>query len=590
MDQKDEVKSKVDIVEVISSYVPLKKAGRNFAGLCPFHSEKTPSFMVSPDRQVFKCFGCGVSGDVFSFLEKVEGWGFRETLEELAKRVGVKLVTSVPTARGKEKEKLIEIHKLAAKFYSYLLTDHKVGNVARTYLEKRGIKKDIWQKYGLGYAPGGWENLRDFFVKHGFGSDDVAGSGLVIARQGRDVSYYDRFRNRLVFPLKDDKGVVLGFSGRVIGQETNNEPKYVNSPETLIFNKGSLLFGMDIAKSAIRQKDEAILVEGEFDALSLFQAGYENVVASKGTALTEKQVVILSRICSNVALCFDADLAGDAAARRGIELLDASGINVRVVGLNEFKDPDEFAQKDPKGLVDALKNAQNVYEFFLKSATSRYNPKSVDGKRKIGQEIIPVVAKITDDIVRAHFIDRISKELDLDSSLVASAVEKKTPINLDEKVPQILAEETKKVISLEEYFLGLFLIQNRPAKQFYELLDVGDFKDGEAQSFWKWLRVIMSNSKYPGITKALVELPETLGSFVDGLYLINAAPAFSDKELWAGEVIKAAARIKEIALKRKLKKLSIRIKVAEENADLVLISKLAQKFDSMSRKLKEKII
>ncbi|OGD83703.1 DNA primase, partial [Candidatus Curtissbacteria bacterium RBG_13_40_7] len=372
MDQKDEVKSKVDIVEIISGYLPLKKAGRNFAGLCPFHSEKTPSFMISPDRQVFKCFGCGESGDVFTFLEKIEGWEFRETLEELAKRVGVKLERFAPTSSSKLKEKLLEISKLASTFYRHLLEKHPAGEKARQYLLKRGIKKPIWEKYSLGYSPAGWENSLQFLTKRGFSIPDIAASGLVVAREetsrisSQSGGYYDRFRDRLIFPLKDSRGTVLGFAGRVMGI---GEPKYLNSPDTPIFNKGSLLFGLDVAREFIRKENETVLVEGKFDVLSANQAGVGHVVASKGTALTDKQVAQLGRLCETVSICFDTDLAGDAAARRGIELLDLAGVNVKVVGLGKYKDPDEYIKTDVSGFKSAIKKAMNIYDYFIQSAS-----------------------------------------------------------------------------------------------------------------------------------------------------------------------------------------------------------------------------
>ncbi|MBI2012765.1 DNA primase [Candidatus Curtissbacteria bacterium] len=433
MDQVDEVKSKVDIVEIISSYLPLRKAGRNFAALCPFHSEKTPSFMVSPERQVFKCFGCSEAGDVFTFLEKMEGWDFRETLEELAKRVGVKLTYTGGFGKTKIKDKLVEINNLVAKFYAHVLNKHPLGETARKYLKRRGIRKNIWEKFGLGYAPGGWENALNFLTKRGLALEDVATAGLLVSRDAGRQSYYDRFRERLIFPLKDSRGTILGFSGRIIEPETlrrgsvqaRNEAKYVNSPETPIFTKGSILFGLDVARGAIRDKGEAILVEGEFDVLSSASAGVQNVIASKGTALTDRQVAIVGRICENVVLCFDTDLAGDAAARRGIELLDLAGVNIRVATLGRYKDPDEFAQKDPTGFAKAIRGAGGVYDYLIDSAAERHDPHDPVGKKKIGKEIMPTLARISDDLVRAHYIEKLAKLLDLEATLVASAIEKK---------------------------------------------------------------------------------------------------------------------------------------------------------------------
>ena len=430
MDQKEEVKTKTDIVEVISSYISLKRAGRNFSGLCPFHGEKTPSFMVSAERQVFKCFGCGEGGDVFTFLEKMEGYDFREALTELAKRVGVTLKSFKPSEQSHLKDKILAVNEIAERFYSYILLKHKKGEPARQYLKERGINEDVWKKYGLGFAPEGWENAISFLKKRNFSDGDVAASGLVIARErthdksppaGRQ-GYYDRFRNRLIFPLRDGRGVTLGFSGRLIDMGNGKEPKYLNSPETEVFHKGSMLFGLDIARDEIRSKNETLLVEGEFDALSAHQIGIKNVVASKGTALTEKQIATLSRLSENVALCFDTDLAGDKASRRGIELMDMAGLTVKVVKLGKFKDPDEFCQKDSAGFSRAVLGASNIYDYFLESTTKRYDGSTADGQKKIGREILPILSKITDDMVRAHYVGKLAKVLVVDISLVSVAV------------------------------------------------------------------------------------------------------------------------------------------------------------------------
>ena len=418
IDQVDEIKNKVDIVEIISSYIPLKKMGRNLGGLCPFHGEKTPSFMVSPERQSFKCFGCGEGGDVFTFMEKIEGWDFRETLEELAKRAGVKLTDQKVSRGSKVREKLIDINNLVSKFYSHILDNHPSGKVARDYLVNRGVDETLWKKFGLGYSPDGWENTYNFLKKRGFAEPDIALSGLVVGRErnaGRS-SFYDRFRGRIMFPIKDSRGTILGFSGRVL--KDAKEAKYINSPETPIFNKGSLLFGLDLARTAIRDKNETVLVEGEFDVISAHKAGVTNTVASKGTALTEKQVATIARLCENVALCFDMDLAGDAASRRGIELLDMAGLTVKVVRLSGGKDPDELAQKDPKGFTKAIEQAVNVYDYLIDSACERNDTKTADGKKKIGREVLSVIAKISDDLVRGHYETKLGKILDLDFAFI----------------------------------------------------------------------------------------------------------------------------------------------------------------------------
>lgn len=585
MDQKDEVKSKVDIVELISSYIPLKKAGRNFSGLCPFHSEKTPSFMVSAERQVFKCFGCAEGGDVFSFLQKIEGYDFPEALGELAKRAGVTLRAYKPTGATQYKEKILEINELARKFYSYVLLKHKKGEIARKYLEKRGISPDLWKKYSLGFAPDGWENTISFLKKRNFSVGDVAASGLIIAKErSTDKSYYDRFRNRLIFPIKDSRGVTLGFSGRVIEA---GEPKYLNSPETEVFHKGSLLYGLDVARDAIREANETLLVEGEFDVLSAREAGIKNVVASKGTALSDKQIAVLSRLCEKVALCFDTDLAGDRASRRGIELMDMAGLTVHVVRLGEYKDPDEFCQKDAEGFKKAIKGAVNIYDYFIDSALARFDAAAADGKKKIGAEILPILSKITDDLVRAHYVSKLSKVLDLDVNLVAAAVEKRQENVGASGVSVPVGDSGTKVgLTLEENFLALILLADQISKAFLEKLSEADFEKKEASRFWGWLRDTIRASKTRNTDKLLANLPKDLIGFVDNLYLVNVGGEFIDQDDLEKELVKISDRIKGNSLKRKLAEISAKIKKAEEGADTRTLDALSLEFNKISKNLK----
>src|SRR3989344_3230404 len=598
-DQVAEVKSKVDIVEVISSYIPLKKTGRNFAALCPFHSEKTPSLMISPERQVFKCFGCGEASDVFTFLEKMEGWDFRETLEELAKRTGVKLKSFGSSPVTKLKEKIFAINKLASKFYSFILLEHSQGKIARDYLSGRGIKKSSWEKFGLGYAPAGWENILKFLEKKGFSHPEIATSGLVVARQRENSArakstiqggYYDRFRERIIFPINDAKGQTLGYSARLIGE--SREAKYINSPDTPIFNKGSVLFGIDIARGAIRDKNQAVLVEGEFDVISAVQAGIENIVASKGTALTDKQVVLLKRYCESVILAFDTDLAGDLAARRGIELLDHADITVNVASLGKYQDPDQFCQKDPAGFKKALSVSVNIYDFFIDSAIRRHDSTSALGKKNIGREVIPVISKITDDMVRAHYIEKLAKVLNLETALVADAVSKnRSDFFAQEPVQtspskQEGQNEKKAQISKEDYFLALFVLPKEIDAKILSMVSPEDFEKDEARKFWMWIGDIIKTSKTNSQETLFKKLPRGLAGFVDYLFLININPAFSERELWVLEIVKIADSLKRMSIKRKLADISGHLRKAQSAGDQGQIATLAKKFDKVSNLLK----
>ena len=313
-DQIEEIKRKLDIVDVVSSYVPLTKSGKNYKALCPFHSEKTPSFMVSPTLQIFKCFGCSEGGDALSFYSAIEGVSFGEALKEMAKRAGVKLVRRKQSPEERQKEKLYEINRLASDFFHHLLTKHDVGKPALEFLKKRGLSKDSIEEFNLGYAPRSWDSLGRFIVKKGYTVTDLLQSGLA-SRKDQGRGYYDFFRGRAMFPLRSSTGRVIGFSGRALGDE---QPKYINTTETPVFEKRRLLYNFDLAKREIKKKKTAILVEGELDAIALNEKGLKNVVATKGTALSSEQITTLSRFANNLLLCFDRDAAGLEATKKGI--------------------------------------------------------------------------------------------------------------------------------------------------------------------------------------------------------------------------------------------------------------------------------
>ena len=450
MDQVEEIKSKVDIVELVQEYVPLKRAGRNFKGLCPFHGEKTPSFMVNPELQIFKCFGCSVGGDAYTFLQKIEGMEFGEALQHLADRVGVKLVSYRPTGAEQIKEKLVGINTLTSQVYHWLLTQQKVGKEALEYLRQRGLSDEVIKRFNIGYAPNNWDFMARFLMgKKKYSLDDLSRTGLV-------VKNYDRFRNRIMFPLGNARGQVMGFAGRVLDPEAK-EAKYVNTPETEIYHKSELLYGLDITRSEIKNLGWAVVVEGEIDAIASWQAGVKNVVAIKGSALTEKQVELLRRLCDTIVLALDADIAGDAAARRGIEIADKIGLMVKMVKLAEAKDPGEYAITDPEGWKKAVAEAIPVYDFYLQSAIERYGL-DVVGKKKIGQELLPILASISDEIVKAHYIKLLAKTLEVEEEDIRHQMTK-TLISKSETLNK--SQDSKQQIPrreiLEEYVVELAL-------------------------------------------------------------------------------------------------------------------------------------
>lgn len=420
--QVDEIKSRTDIVPIIGERIELKKAGRNFKAICPFHGEKTPSFMVSPELQIFKCFGCGEAGDVFNFLEKYEGMEFKEALKYLADRAGIKL-QKVSFGESSEKERMIEVNTQALRFYNYLLVNHPVGQRALNYLMKdRGLKKETIEEFQLGFSPDSPDALRKFLIdKKKFTPSEVERAGIGIVR---GANIYDRFGGRIIFPLFDHRGNPIGLAGRILPWDKRETGKYINSPETAVYHKSSVLYGLNLTRGNIKKKKVAIVVEGELDAISSYQAGIKNVVAIKGSALTEEQVRLLSRFAPKFILALDSDFAGDTAARRGITIAGNMGVEVKVAEITGFKDPDEAARGNIESYKQDLINARVIWDYLIDSVFARFKGETGSGKAKISKELIPIISEIEDRIVQAHYANVIARKLGVPLDAVTGEIGK----------------------------------------------------------------------------------------------------------------------------------------------------------------------
>ena len=412
--QIEEIKAKIDIVQLIGQSVKLSRAGRNFKGLCPFHGENSPSFMVSPERGTWRCFGCGEHGDAFSFLEKYEHLTFVEALEQLAKKAGITLTKLTRDAHHREsKQRLYDMHSLAAEFYAYLLAEHPTAEVAREYLVQRNISAETSKQFTLGYAPNSWQSLTDFLQKKGFQPQEIVQSGL--STTGQNNSDYDRFRGRLMFPVADAMNRIVGFSGRSL-DNTDKGPKYLNTGETDLFHKGRLLYGLSQAKEAIRKSDRLVLVEGNLDVLSSHQAGVKEVVAPLGTALTPEQVSLIKRFTQKVYLSFDGDKAGQEATRRSIQLLKEQELEVKVVQLLVGSDPDDCIQNDPKQWKASLNKAKDVFDYYLSWTTREFDLNTERGKREASQQLIPFLNATSDPVARAFLLQKAANALTIDEA------------------------------------------------------------------------------------------------------------------------------------------------------------------------------
>jgi DNA primase len=478
MSDIDEIKSRLNIVDIIGKTVKLKKTGRNFKGLCPFHNEKTPSFIVSPDRQIFHCFGCGKGGTIFDFVMEYQHIDFPEALEDLATLAGVKLTRGISTTpEGNLREKLYAVNHLASEFYHYILTTHALGEKGLSYLKNRGITDKSIKTFSLGYSPNSWDGLYNYLRKKGFDDDIIEKAGLVGRMEhprsgGR--GFYDRFRGRVMFTLKDHRGNVVGFAGRVLDPDAK-EAKYINTSETPVYIKSNILYALDVTKDAIQKANEAIVMEGELDVISSFQAGIGNAVAIKGSALTEGHVRLLKRFTERIIFALDSDMAGDAAARRGIEIADSVGLDMKVVTIPSGKDPDEAARENPGLLKKAIKEAVPVYDYFLSSALKRFDVTTAFGKKKISEELIPVIAKIENPVVQNHYVKKIAKTIDTSEDSIDDLIIRTRRGNIEAVSKKSSFQEehiSTRPEKLEIYILAL-LLQGKTVELFEELQDGG---------------------------------------------------------------------------------------------------------------------
>jgi DNA primase len=427
-----EVKQRLDIVELVSEYVNLQKAGRNFKGLCPFHSEKHPSFFVFPEQQSWHCFGaCGTGGDIFSFLMKKEGIDFGQALRLLAQRGGITLSPREAPSKveDEKKEKLFQINEATTEYYHHLLLSTKAGEVARSYLERRRVTPEVIKEFRLGFSPDAWETLKNYLLGKGYTEKELVEAGLIIEKE--EKGSYDRFRNRLMFPICDIQGRVTGFGARVLDDSL---PKYINSPQTPIYDKSSILYGVDKAKSAIRKKNLVIIVEGYMDVLTAYQHNWQNVVGSMGTSLTEKQVEGIRRLTSNITLALDADLAGEEATMRGKAILAHSNAEANVILLPPGKDPDEVISEDPTLWEKLVEKAMPILDFAFQSVISKVDINKAKDKSLAVQKLLPSIDEIKDPVQQSHYLRKLARELKIEESAIRAALRE---LKAGQKRPQI---------------------------------------------------------------------------------------------------------------------------------------------------------
>jgi DNA primase len=580
----DEIKNKLDIVEVIGGYIKLQKAGANYRAVCPFHSEKKPSFFVSPARQIWHCFGCNSGGDIFRFVMKIEGVEFGDALRTLAQKAGVELKPMKPELRT-ERQRLLEICELSCHFFEKQL-ESKIGQEVKDYLLARGIKKESIEKWRIGYAPDTWQGLSDFLISKGYKKEEIQNAGLAIKNE--EGRFYDRFRGRIMFPIFDLSSQIVGFGGRIFGKAKSEEEevmKYINTPNTLLYDKGRILYGLERAKIAIRQKDFCILVEGYTDVILANQAGFENVVSTSGTALTPYQLKILKRYSENLFTCFDMDIAGDNATKRGIDLAQIQGFNIKVVTLPEDLDPADVISKDPKEFEKMKEKALSILDFYFQNTFPNFDKKTPQGKKEISKILLPVIKRIPNKIEQAFWIQKLAKELEVKEENIEEELKK---VRLEEERYGLEPEEivnlpqkTRKEL-LEERLITLLLVSNNHQ-------DLEFISDVEMSALTPKMQEIFKKIKEnlkDGRDFDLINLSPEWADLFNYCYLKAEIEEIEEKDI-VPEINNCIKEIKFLEIRNKLGEISKEMKKAEEEKNLPETQKLLEKFNSCSKNLSD---
>lgn len=553
----DELKQRINIIEHIGSYIPLKKAGRNFKANCPFHNEKTPSFVISPDRQIWHCFGsCHDGGDVIKFMMKWDNVTFYEAVTELARKYGATLKhTGMTDRQAALRERLVSVNSKAQEFFEYVLHKTKFGTKAVEYLTQRGLDERTIKAFHIGYAPSSWDSLSRFLKKKKFTDAEIVSGGLVIA-SGKGS--YDRFRGRIVFPLIDARGVTIGFSGRVLKGESDGA-KYINSPETPLYHKRETLYGIHLAKEAIRKEGNAILVEGEFDMITSYKIGIENVVAIKGSAVTKEQLAYLKRFTERITFALDADEAGIEALKKGLEVAETMEFEVLVAPFGFAKDPDVAARTDPVRFKKAVKEAISVYDFLISHLQGKYPATDPFAKKNIGTEIIPIIDRIINPIVRTYYMKKMSSILDITETEIremAAKMKRKFAPRFERKSLSPVSSGTDRGELIQKYLLSVTFQHSNPHLLFEKLVSTIDITFFSIPSYQKIIKAFIEYKKKHGekfeANTFLKELPFELQAVFDEVYLYASGDVDLEKE----NVDKLMHELQRMGLKRLIGKLT----------------------------------
>ncbi|OGZ70215.1 MAG: DNA primase [Candidatus Staskawiczbacteria bacterium RIFCSPLOWO2_01_FULL_33_9] len=607
--QLEEIKNKLNVVDVVGGYIKLTKTGANYRGVCPFHSEKKPSFFVSPARQIWKCFGCGKGGDIFGFIKDVEGVEFGDALRILAEKAGVTLKRENKELRT-QRQRLYEICELACCFFEKQLEASIIGKKAKEYLLNRGITEESIKKWRLGYSPDTWQGLSDFLVSKGYIRDEIIKAGLAVEKEGNRTDSYDRFRGRIIFPVFDLNSQPVGFGARVfekpddVAGAKSETAKYLNTPQTLLYDKSNILYGLNNAKLSIRKKNQCVITEGYTDVILCHQAGFENTVAASGTALTSQHLNILKRYSGNLLLAFDMDIAGDSATKRGVNLAQDRGFNIRIIEMySKDADPADIILKNPADWEKLVNESRSIMDYYFDSAFSSFSKETAEGKKEIGKIVLPAIKRLLNKIEQSHWIQKLSQKLNVSESAILEELSKvkfdvvfleekdanfKTDLSqnknlssegrkklIEEKIISLVLKDPENLNLIED---NQYLLFSEKTKIFLEGLKKFIIEQKVENDFKVIFSEIMSDNN----------LLEEAGFKLD---LKNFLLAFSLRaeieyeEEGQDEIKLCILQLKNINIKEKLNKVAENIKEAEKEQNHQKVNNLIEEFNKLTKEL-----
>lgn len=562
-----EIKNRLDIVEIVKEYVKLQKSGVNYRAPCPFHSEKTPSFFVSPSRQIWHCFGaCSEGGDIFKFIMKTEGVEFNEALRILAAKAGIQLKKQDPKLKN-ERQKVYEICEWATRFFEKNL-ETVTGKKVEKYLLDRKITKESIKEWRLGYSLNKWDSLVNFLSNKGYSYQDIEKAGLILKKQEGN-GYYDRFRDRIIFPIFDFSSQPIGFGGRIF--ESNKEAKYINTPNTIIYDKSKVLYGLNKARNDIRKQDTCVLVEGYTDVIMSHQIGINNVVATSGTALTPYQLDILKRYTNNIITAFDMDIAGDSATKRGIDMAQEKDFNIKVAVMPQGLDPADLIAKKPNQWQEIINKSLSIISFYFNNAFSIFDPEIPENKKEIAKIILPIIKSINSDIERDFWIQELAKKLKVKESAVLQDLQKiKDDLDYytDDKKQEGLVKKKSRKDLLEERFL-MILIKNKKNIEKIDLDEITFLSQESCQI----IKTIKSNKE------TSLEIKEKIN------YLGLKSDIDMESIDTVKELDKCLSEMKILSIKEKLNEISQQMKEAQSQNQIQEVESLKKDFNLYCKKL-----